>query len=157
MIIWLKNQRKVRYRTFQLRDRRVGLDVNEIAPAVNRHVSGETRQTLHLVRLRELVARACAETVVVRHGFLICSSLVTLEPHISFISQRLPNPHDYLVAKRVYTEHHVLLEIAYFMILDLDITIQGSIILGSSPLGVSVHGERANFTGLVLGYIEANF
>ena len=34
--------------------------------------------TLHLVGLRELVARACAETVVVRHGLLICSSLVTL-------------------------------------------------------------------------------
>ena len=34
--------------------------------------------TLHLVRLGELVARARAQTVVVRHGLLIYSSLVTL-------------------------------------------------------------------------------
>ena len=48
--------------------------------------------TLHLVGLRELVARACAETVVVRHGLLICSSLVTLraaEGHASVRFRKL--------------------------------------------------------------------
>merc|ERR1719235_741435 len=49
-------------------DRRIRLNVDEIPPAVDRKVASQSRKTLHLVRLGELVARARAKTVVVRHG-----------------------------------------------------------------------------------------